>query len=105
MTATTSDGKALRAWFNEILADHPSVTRELAERLSGVDLAYPPPADGNLLAGRRMPDLVLADAPVERVPARPSRRTAATDLFTSIPSRCADSISFSRNFTATFDAV
>ncbi|HZA18384.1 MAG TPA: FAD-dependent monooxygenase [Pseudonocardiaceae bacterium] len=46
VTATTPDGKALRARFNEILADHPSLNRELAERLSGVDLAYPPLAMG-----------------------------------------------------------
>jgi hypothetical protein len=67
VTATTPDGKALRTRFNGMLADHPSVNRELAERLSGVDLAYPPPADGNPLAGRRMPDLSLADAPVSSV--------------------------------------
>lgn len=67
VTATTPGGKALRARFNEILADHPSVNRELAERLSGVDLAYPPPADGNPLAGRRMPDFALAGAPASSV--------------------------------------
>lgn len=62
MAATTPDGKALRARFNEMLGEHPSVIRELAERLSGVTLAYPPPADGNPLAGCRMPDLALAGA-------------------------------------------
>ncbi len=67
VTATTPDGKALRARFNEMLADHPSLNRELAERLAGVDLAYPPLTDGNPLVGRRMPDLVLADAPVSSV--------------------------------------
>ncbi|MGH3921714.1 MAG: hypothetical protein ACRDTT_02370 [Pseudonocardiaceae bacterium] len=75
-------------------------------RLSGVVLAYPPPADGNPLAGRRMPDLVPADAPVSSVFLHAQAAgLLATDFFTSIPSRCADSISFSRNFTAAFDAV
>lgn len=43
------------------------VNRELAERLAGVNLAYPPSASGHLLDGRRMPDLALADAPVSNV--------------------------------------
>jgi hypothetical protein len=67
VTATTPDGKALRARFNEMLADHPSANRELAERLSGVNLAYPSPAAGNPLVGSRMPDLALAGAPVSSV--------------------------------------
>jgi hypothetical protein len=32
--------RALRARFNEMLAQHPSLNRELAERLSGVDLTH-----------------------------------------------------------------
>jgi hypothetical protein len=67
VTATTLDGKALRARFNEMLADHPSLNRELAERLSGVDVAYPSLTDGNPLVGHRMPDLALAGAPVSSV--------------------------------------
>ncbi len=53
-----------------------------------------------------MPDLVPADAPVSSVFLHAQAAgLLATDFFTSIPSRCADSISFSRNFTAAFDAV
>lgn len=62
VTATTPDGRALRARFNELLADHPSVNRELAQRLAGVDLAYPPATDGSPLVGRRAPDLPLVGA-------------------------------------------
>jgi 2-polyprenyl-6-methoxyphenol hydroxylase-like FAD-dependent oxidoreductase len=59
VTANTPDGKALRARFNEMLAKHPSLNRELAERLSGVDLTYEALSDENPLVGRRMPDLAL----------------------------------------------
>jgi bifunctional hydroxylase/dehydrase len=59
VTESTPDGKALRARFNEMLAQHPSLNRELAERLSGVDLTYGSPSDENPLVGRRMPDLTL----------------------------------------------
>ncbi len=67
VTATTPDGKALRARFNELLADHPSVNRELAERLAGVTLTYPSPTDAHPLVGRRMPDLALTGASAPNV--------------------------------------
>ena len=67
VTATGLDGSALRARFNKMLADHPSLNRELAERLAGVDVAYRSPADENPLVGRRMPDLPLTGTPAPSV--------------------------------------
>jgi 2-polyprenyl-6-methoxyphenol hydroxylase-like FAD-dependent oxidoreductase len=68
VAATTPEGKALRARFNELLGTHPSLNRELAERLSGLSVAYTPAEeDGSPLMGRRMPDLKLAGAPAPSV--------------------------------------
>jgi 2-polyprenyl-6-methoxyphenol hydroxylase-like FAD-dependent oxidoreductase len=58
------EGIALRDRFNRILGAHPSVCRELALRLSGLAISYP--AAGQL-AGRRVPDLELRDAPAASV--------------------------------------
>jgi 2-polyprenyl-6-methoxyphenol hydroxylase-like FAD-dependent oxidoreductase len=52
----TREGVALRERFNKLLGAHPSLCRDLAVRLSGVDLSYPE-------GGRRVPDLELRDAP------------------------------------------
>jgi hypothetical protein len=57
----TREGVALRDRFNAILGTHPSLRRELAVRLSGLAIRYPPPgqADPAGLAGQRAPDLDL----------------------------------------------
>jgi 2-polyprenyl-6-methoxyphenol hydroxylase-like FAD-dependent oxidoreductase len=58
------EGIALRDRFNRILGAHPSLCRDLALRLSGLAIRYP--ADGPL-AGQRIPDLELRDAPAATV--------------------------------------
>jgi 2-polyprenyl-6-methoxyphenol hydroxylase-like FAD-dependent oxidoreductase len=58
------EGIALRDRFNRVLGAHPSVCRELALRLSGLAIRYP--AAGQL-AGQRVPDLELRDAPANTV--------------------------------------
>ena len=78
----TREGVALRDRFNAILGSHPSLRRELAIRLSGLAIRYPPspqpspppararqpqphsdPAAGPRPAGRRIPDLDLRGGP------------------------------------------
>jgi 2-polyprenyl-6-methoxyphenol hydroxylase-like FAD-dependent oxidoreductase len=56
------EGVALRDRFGAVLAAHPSLRRELAVRLSGLDIRYPPAGPGPA-AGWRMPDLDLRGAP------------------------------------------
>ena len=58
------EGIALRDRFNTILGAHPSLCRELAVRLSGLAIRYP--AEGQV-AGQRVPDLDLRDAPADTV--------------------------------------
>jgi FAD binding domain len=64
----TREGVVLRDRFNTILGEHPSLSRELAVRLSGLGISYPAPGQGlpaarGLLAGQRVPDLDLRGAP------------------------------------------
>jgi 2-polyprenyl-6-methoxyphenol hydroxylase-like FAD-dependent oxidoreductase len=66
------EGIALRDRFNAILGAHPSLCRELAVRLSGLAIRYP--AAGQVadpgtdqMAGRRVPDLGLRDAPAATI--------------------------------------
>jgi hypothetical protein len=76
----TREGVTLRDRFNAILGSHPSLRRELAIRLSGLAIRYPPspqpqpptqpqsptqpqPPGHDLLAGRRVPDLDLRGRP------------------------------------------
>src|SRR3989440_97711 len=54
----TREGVALRDRFNAILGTDPSLCRELAVRLSGLAIRYPPPAP-ELLTGQRAPDFDL----------------------------------------------
>jgi 2-polyprenyl-6-methoxyphenol hydroxylase-like FAD-dependent oxidoreductase len=58
------EGIALRDRFNRILGAQPAVCQDLALRLSGLAIRYP--ADG-AMAGRRVPDLDLRDAPAATV--------------------------------------
>ena len=69
----TREGVALRDRFNAILGTHPSLCRELAVRLSGLVIRYPPPGQhspppGHPLAGQRAPDLDLRNARVGGAP-------------------------------------
>jgi len=58
------EGIALRDRFNRILGAQPAVCQDLARRLSGLAIRYP--AAGQL-AGQRVPDLELRDAPAATV--------------------------------------
>ena len=58
------EGIALRDRFNRILGAQPAVCQDLALRLSGLAIRYP--AAGQL-AGQRVPDLELRDAPAATV--------------------------------------
>ena len=58
------EGIALRDRFNRILGAQPAVCQDLALRLSGLAIRYP--AAGPL-AGQRVPDLELRDAPAATV--------------------------------------
>jgi 2-polyprenyl-6-methoxyphenol hydroxylase-like FAD-dependent oxidoreductase len=70
----TREGIALRDRFDTILGAHPSLSRELALRLSGLAIRYPPP-DQAEPAGQRAPDLELKNAPAPTIFAllRPAR--------------------------------
>ncbi|MFF5207895.1 FAD-dependent monooxygenase [Streptosporangium sp. NPDC000396] len=61
MTAYSPEGQALRALLSRLIATVPGFSRELAERLSGLSVAYPPPAamGTHPLTGLRAPDLVF----------------------------------------------
>lgn len=53
MTGYTPEGQALRALISGLIASAPDMSRQLAERLSGLDVAY--------ATGRRVPDGPLVD--------------------------------------------
>ena len=76
------EGLALRDRFNRILGDQPALAQDLARRLSGLAVRYPrparvgdptagqrgvDPATGPDLAGQRVPDLDLRDAPAATI--------------------------------------
>jgi 2-polyprenyl-6-methoxyphenol hydroxylase-like FAD-dependent oxidoreductase len=58
VAATGADGAALRARFEALLAEHPSVNLQYARRLSGIAVRY---GDGgeDSRVGARVPDLLL----------------------------------------------
>ena len=64
----TREGVVLRDRFNTILGEHPSLSRELAVRLSGLGISYPAPGQG-LLAAQW-----VAGRPARSRP-RPARRS------------------------------
>jgi 2-polyprenyl-6-methoxyphenol hydroxylase-like FAD-dependent oxidoreductase len=83
---STREGITLRDRFNTILGTHPSLAQELALRLSGLTIRYPPPAqdapaqdapgpdaapltssDAAPLTGQRVPDLELRGAPATTI--------------------------------------
>ncbi|WP_306214527.1 FAD-dependent monooxygenase [Actinoplanes sp. RD1] len=53
MTACTPDGQALRTLLSRLIATTPELSRQLAERLSGLDVEY--------ATGRRVPNLGFPD--------------------------------------------
>ncbi|USX53357.1 FAD-dependent monooxygenase [Lentzea sp. HUAS12] len=53
MTAYSPEGQALRAVVSGLIASAPDMSRELAERLSGLDVAY---ATGRRVPEQRLPD-------------------------------------------------
>ncbi|MEV7087910.1 FAD-dependent monooxygenase [Streptomyces sp. NPDC093085] len=65
MLGFSPEGQALRAFLSGRIAGVPEFSRDLAERLSGLSVAYPPaPGSGaHPLTGRRAPDLALEPAP------------------------------------------
>jgi 2-polyprenyl-6-methoxyphenol hydroxylase-like FAD-dependent oxidoreductase len=64
MANPSREGIALRERFDAILGAHPSLSRELAVRLSGLGIRYP--AAGRA-GGSRVPDLDLRGAPAATV--------------------------------------
>ncbi|TDU73594.1 FAD-dependent monooxygenase [Streptomyces sp. KS 21] len=58
MTGYTPEGQALRALLSDLIAGVPTLSRTLAERVSGLSVAYPA-GDGHHLIGTRAPDLDL----------------------------------------------
>ncbi|MFD9765486.1 FAD-dependent monooxygenase [[Kitasatospora] papulosa] len=69
MNAHSAEGQDLRTLLSRLIATVPAFSLSLAERLSGLDVAYPSPASGHPLTGHRAPNLELADG---------------TDLFTAL---------------------
>ncbi|GAA2437054.1 hypothetical protein GCM10010191_59880 [Actinomadura vinacea] len=61
MTAFTPEGQDLRALLSRLIATVPELSRELAERLSGLAVAYERPPGVHPLTGRRAPNLRLPD--------------------------------------------
>jgi len=63
------EGIALRDRFNRILGAQPAVCQDLALRLSGLAIRYPAagPIAGQRVAGLRIPDLELRDAPAATI--------------------------------------
>jgi 2-polyprenyl-6-methoxyphenol hydroxylase-like FAD-dependent oxidoreductase len=60
MMAFTPEGQDLRALLSRLIATVPELSRELAERLSGLAVAYGGPPGSHPLTGTRAPDLRLA---------------------------------------------
>jgi 2-polyprenyl-6-methoxyphenol hydroxylase-like FAD-dependent oxidoreductase len=60
VAATGADGAALRARFEALLAEHPSVNLQYARRLSGIAVRYGDgDGDEDARVGARVPDLLL----------------------------------------------
>ncbi|MFJ4842502.1 FAD-dependent monooxygenase [Streptomyces sp. NPDC088746] len=61
MNAHSAEGQDLRTLLSELIATVPEFSRNLAERLSALAVAYPAAAPHHPLAGHRAPNLRLAD--------------------------------------------
>jgi len=55
------EGQALRAMMTTALAENPVLSSRLAVAAAGIDVRYPAAAGAHPLAGRRVPNLPLAD--------------------------------------------
>ncbi|HYQ63100.1 FAD-dependent monooxygenase [Actinophytocola sp.] len=57
LTAVSPEGRALRDLFGKLISTQPAMARELAEKLSGIAVRYPPPdPDAHPLTGTRVAD-------------------------------------------------
>ncbi|MEU6038191.1 FAD-dependent monooxygenase [Actinomadura sp. NPDC047616] len=61
MSAFTPEGQVLRAFLAKTIATVPEFSRALAERLSGLSVAYPPDGPAHPLVGHRAPDLRFSE--------------------------------------------
>lgn len=62
MSCFSVEGIELRSFLNKLIKQSPALEKTLAERLSGLNVAYPSPAPGaHALVGRRAADQDLAD--------------------------------------------
>jgi 2-polyprenyl-6-methoxyphenol hydroxylase-like FAD-dependent oxidoreductase len=62
MIAFTPEGQALRQLVSELIAEHPALALDLANRLTSLDVGYPSAdPDAHPLTGARVPDLPLRD--------------------------------------------
>ncbi|MFD4872940.1 FAD-dependent monooxygenase [Streptomyces sp. NPDC058420] len=62
ITTTSPEGKALRSLLSGLIASQPRFSRELAMKLSALDVAYPATdPDAHPLTGARAPDLVSVE--------------------------------------------
>lgn len=68
IAAFTPEGQALRAVLNQLIADHPELSLDLAERLSALNVEYRPGPEAHPLVGRRAPNLRLTGAPSQLYP-------------------------------------
>ncbi|GAA2074155.1 monooxygenase [Streptomyces albiaxialis] len=62
MMGFSPQGSALRSLMGKLIAERPQLRDALAERLSGLSVAYDLPGATHPLAGRRAPNLLLADS-------------------------------------------
>lgn len=61
LTAFDTDRQALRGLLNHLIATVPEFSNALAQRLSGLSVAYPGATGDHPLVGRRVPDVATED--------------------------------------------
>lgn len=57
MSCFSIEGAELRSFLNKLIVESTALEAALAERLSGLHVAYPPNSGAHSLVGRRVPDL------------------------------------------------
>ncbi|MFF7557439.1 FAD-dependent monooxygenase [Streptomyces olivaceus] len=62
MSVFSPQGAALRSLLGKLIAERPQLNDALAERLSGLSVAYSPPGRCHPLTGRRAPNLRLSES-------------------------------------------
>lgn len=79
--AFTPDGEQLRNLWSDLLAESPQLVDGLAERYSGLRIAYPASsADGHVLEGQRVPNLRFVDSSERLYEHLPTGQFAFFDL-------------------------